>query len=143
MSAAHTLKNVKYTTTEPNLCATRFTNSQNSSHTHTQSTAGAKRFKKLIEQAPDAFFSHDIHGNLIEVNEQTCQQLGYRRNEILTLNTRDIQRGIEPERAKVLWQKVMKGETVLTEDILLRKNGSTFPAEVKIGLFKEGNIMEI
>lgn len=140
---SHTIQGAEYQTIDSNVCGSQFMQLGFEQFVDNRSRANIKRFKKLIEQAPDAFFSHDLQGKLIEVNEQTCRQLGYQRDEILGLNAKNIQRGIAPELAKSLWQKVMNGETVLTEDILQRKDGSTFPAEVKIGLYKDGNVMEI
>lgn len=105
--------------------------------------ASEKRFQMLIEQAPEAFFVHDSQGHFLQVNGQTCRQLGYSRQELLQMSAGDVQRGVEPDLAKILWQKVLAGETVIQEDVLQRKDGSTFIAEVKIGLFENDGSIEI
>jgi len=44
----------------------------------------------LFEAIDDAVFVHDADGNILEVNPAACQRLGYSREEMLRLNTRDI-----------------------------------------------------
>ena len=43
------------------------------------------------------------------------------------------------EEIENLWNKILNGESVLTEDIILCKNGNTFPAEVTATLYKSQN----
>lgn len=102
-----------------------------------------KRFQMLIEQSPIAFFAHDPQGCFLQVNEQTCSQLGYSQKELLNMTAQDIQKGVKPEQAEELWQKALSGGTVVAEDILQRKDGSTLMAEVTIGLFQDGDNIEI
>ncbi|MFZ5573153.1 MAG: PAS domain S-box protein [Thermodesulfobacteriota bacterium] len=101
------------------------------------------RLKTIIENAPDAFFAHDLNGRLVQVNEKACEFMGYSRSELLSMSVYDFQRGLEPEQAAILWQKIMQGETVKTEDLLLRKDGSTFPVEITAALFQYGTETQI
>lgn len=44
----------------------------------------------LFEAIDDAVFVHDEQGNILEANPAACRRLGYSREEILKLSTRDI-----------------------------------------------------
>ena len=44
----------------------------------------------LFEAIDDAVFVHDAQGNILEANPAACRRLGYTREELIGLNTRDI-----------------------------------------------------
>jgi PAS domain S-box-containing protein len=44
----------------------------------------------LFEAIDDAVFVHDLEGNILEANQAASRRLGYTREELLRLNTRDI-----------------------------------------------------
>jgi PAS domain S-box-containing protein len=44
----------------------------------------------LFDGIDDALFVHDLAGNILEANPAACQRLGYTRDEMLKLTTRDI-----------------------------------------------------
>jgi PAS domain S-box-containing protein len=44
----------------------------------------------LFEGIDDAVFVHDLQGHILEANPAACQRLGYTRDELLRLSTRDI-----------------------------------------------------
>jgi PAS domain S-box-containing protein len=44
----------------------------------------------LFEGIDDAVFVHDLQGRILEANPAACQRLGYTREEMLRLHTRDI-----------------------------------------------------
>lgn len=46
--------------------------------------------RALFEAIDDAVFVHDPAGNILEANPAACRRLGYTREELLQLNTRDI-----------------------------------------------------
>jgi len=46
--------------------------------------------RALFEAIDDAVFVHDPAGNILEANPAACRRLGYTREEMLHLNTRDI-----------------------------------------------------
>ena len=46
--------------------------------------------RALFEAIDDAVFVHDPAGNILEANPAACRRLGYSREEMLELNTRDI-----------------------------------------------------
>src|SRR5712691_3814554 len=46
--------------------------------------------RALFDAIDDAVFVHDAAGNILEANPAACRRLGYTRDELLRLNTRDI-----------------------------------------------------
>src|SRR5205823_1583969 len=46
--------------------------------------------RALFEAIDDAVFVHDAAGNILEANPAACRRLGYTRDELLRLNTADI-----------------------------------------------------
>jgi PAS domain S-box-containing protein len=90
-------------------------------------------FRVLYEVAADAFFLHE-NGKILQVNQQTCDSLGYSREELLGMTIGDIEVGLNSEEMAALWQKsCLPPETIL--GIHRRKDGSTFPVEVRASNF--------
>jgi two-component system, NtrC family, sensor kinase len=46
--------------------------------------------RALFDAIDDAVFVHDMEGNLLDANPAACRRLGYTREELLRLTTRDI-----------------------------------------------------
>lgn len=92
-----------------------------------------KRFRQLVEHAADALFLHD-KGKIIEVNQQACHSLGYTREELLNMSISDFEEGINPQELDNLWEQEMEAPVTLL-GTHRRKDGSTFPVEVKVGDF--------
>jgi len=100
----------------------------------------AERFHRLFEQASDAFFIHDFNnGKIVDANESACKHLGYTRDELLELDVSDIEIGDSPEAIVENCNKVKEGGTVIVEGIHRRKDGSTFPVEISLGMLQDEN----
>ena len=87
-------------------------------------------FRQLFENAADSLILHD-RGRVIEVNQQTCRSLGYTREELLGMSVFDIEVGYSKEFLMDLWEK--GGDVVNLSGIYRRKDGLTFPAEIRAG----------
>jgi diguanylate cyclase (GGDEF)-like protein/PAS domain S-box-containing protein len=89
-----------------------------------------QRFKQLFEQSVDALFVHDEKGQFVDCNSRACQLLGYTREELLDLSVENIS-------LSTLWQRALAdGPGVFAfshEEENRRKDGSTFPVEVRVG----------
>ena len=90
------------------------------------------RFRQLIEQAADGIFLHD-NGKIVEVNQRACDSLGYTREELLGMSVLDL----EMDHGEDLIQNWEHGpagpQTIFGTQ--RRKDGSTFPVEVRAGNF--------
>jgi PAS domain S-box-containing protein len=52
--------------------------------------ASERRARALFEGIEDAVFVHDLEGHILDANPAACRRLGYTRDELLSLTTRDI-----------------------------------------------------
>jgi PAS domain S-box-containing protein len=91
-----------------------------------------QRFRALVEQASDALFVVNDDGTFLDVNQQACHTLGYSREELLALTVTDIQQSVSLAALDQVRQRET-GSPVTQEGIHARKDGSTFPVEVRIG----------
>ena len=96
------------------------------------------RFRRLVEQAADAMFVHDLEGRLVDVNRKACESLGYSREELLGMGVADVEVGHDPASLKGLWDEVSSGAPLTLEGTHRRRDGTVFPVEVRIGMFEDG-----
>ena len=95
-----------------------------------------KRFRHLVDQAADSFFVYDLSGQLIDVNQQACESLGYTRAEVLALSARDLDAEFDPEKNVERWKAMVPGVPNTTDGTMRRKDGTTFPVESRIAAFR-------
>jgi diguanylate cyclase (GGDEF)-like protein/PAS domain S-box-containing protein len=92
-----------------------------------------ERFRCLIEQAADVFLLYDLQGNIIDVNQHACDSLGYSREELLKISIQDFDDTID---LAALCQQLVPGMPMTLDTTYQRKDRSTFPAEVRLGLIE-------
>lgn len=98
-----------------------------------------QRFRTLVDQAADAFFLITSDGQIRDVNQRASESLGYTAEELLSMNIADVDVEAESHRHKErFWDKVVPGQTMSLEGVQRRKDGTTFPVEVRIGLLERG-----
>jgi PAS domain S-box-containing protein len=88
-------------------------------------------FRSLIEQSNDAVFITDPGtGRLLDVNERACKNLGYTRDELLSLCVWDISATLsDRETWKRHVDELREKGMAIKEGAQRRKDGSTFPVE--------------
>lgn len=93
-----------------------------------------ERFRILFDEAPDGIVVHDIEGEILDVNETLVENLGYTREELLSLDVFDIEVGAGEEIVRKEWESMDPGSihNVEIEGTHQRKDGSTYPAEIWI-----------
>ncbi len=95
-----------------------------------------QRFRSLVENAADAFYVCDAAGRVVDANEAACQALGYRPEELLSLRASDFNPEISAERISLLLDQAMAQDGPITlKGRHLRKDGESFPVEVRITSF--------
>lgn len=101
------------------------------------------KFRALFEQSTDGVFITDSSGNYLEANESGYKMLGYSWEEITTKNIRDIILKENLQENPIHLTEMRSGKVVSTERLLVRKDGSVFPAEVSGIMFTDGRMQAI
>ena len=95
-----------------------------------------ERFRNLVEYAGDTILVSDFEENIVDVNQHACESLGYTREELLSLNVRDIQvaSDIPANLSKLLAMGI--GDIFTVEGFHRRKGKTKYPVEVRLGKFE-------
>ncbi len=92
-----------------------------------------QRFRALVTQAADAMILHDMNGQLLDVNERTCEGLGYARDELLQMNIADIEVDASGNLATPpAWSDLPRRQPRTLESLYKHKNGRRFPVEIRM-----------
>jgi PAS domain S-box-containing protein len=98
-----------------------------------------ERYRRLVEQAVDSFYLIDRDGRFIDVNQQACDSLGYSRHELLSFSIPDICPETEVPVSEEVWEEWIRNPVPRTLNrTLRRKDGTTFPTEIRTGLIELG-----
>ena len=90
----------------------------------------------LLDHAADALLVHDADGRFVEVNQTACEALGVARLDLVGMRVGDIQVDFDEASARALWRGLEPGTSETFDTEYRRRDGSTFPVEVRIGLFE-------
>jgi PAS domain S-box-containing protein len=94
------------------------------------------RYRQLVEQAGDAVTLVDREGRIREANARTCESLGFTREELIGRSIADVDQAYDPREADRIWAPMRPGEVTTFQRHHSRKDGSTFPVEVRLGLVR-------
>ena len=100
-------------------------------------------FRAWMDQASEGIFVSDLAGAYIEVNRRGCEMLGRTREETVGLNIRDIVHPDDQQQREVNLSLIERGRPFLTERRLLRRDGSSFVAEVSTTRLEDGRFLAI
>ncbi len=90
-----------------------------------------KLAQMTLDQAVDAVFWADMQGHFLYVNNAACEMLGYTQQELSQMNVIDVEAIQSPEAAEQAWDVLRQAGSLTFETEHRRKDGSTFPVEVK------------
>jgi two-component system, cell cycle sensor histidine kinase and response regulator CckA len=97
------------------------------------------RYRTLFDYAPDGIVVSDADGRYLDVNASMSRMLGYTRDELLALRTTDIVVPSEAAQIELARRLVAEQSTYQREWHLRRRDGSVFPAEVRVTRTPDGN----
>ena len=86
------------------------------------------RYRELVDQAVDAIFVLGPEGKIRDLNRRACDSLGYARDEL-------VGRGLSHLEASGSPTDLSSTSTQTVDTIYRRKDGTTFPVEVRFGSF--------
>jgi len=90
-------------------------------------------FRTLLDHSNDAIEVVDPQTlRLLDVNETGCAQLGYTREELLSMTIFDIDPLVSPERRARTREQLLQNGFAMFESLHRRKDGTTFPVEVNL-----------
>jgi len=101
----------------------------------------AARLRQLSDEAMDVVLLHDRQGVVLEANRRACIELGYEHVELLGMSIRDIDASLHARSERDLRAQLEQMEPGVPSTFRSRarcRDGSSFPAEVKVGAFVDG-----
>jgi PAS domain S-box-containing protein len=96
------------------------------------------RFRVFVDHATDAFFLLSDELIVLDANRQACVSLGYSREELIGMHPRNFDSGLDEASIQRVRQRIAAGETVTFETRHQRKDGTSFPVEIRAGQFEQG-----
>ncbi len=98
-----------------------------------KSEEALKLFRELIERSNDAIEVVDpATGRFLDVNEKGCADLGYSREEFLSLRVFDVDASGDSLLFAILTEELRKTGSMSMERLHKRKDGTTFPVEINL-----------
>lgn len=101
------------------------------------------QYRLLLEHASDGIHTYDPTGRILDTNSKFCEMLGYARDELMRLNVGDLVPPDDLAAAPVRFDELQSGRTLLTERLLLRKDGSLLPVEISGRMIRGGVFQSI
>ncbi len=96
-----------------------------------------QKFQTLYNSISDQIHYSDANGNLLDINDSTCRQLGYTREELVGQFLGKIDKNFKsPEQIRELVKLIEEDRPFIIESEQVTKDGRTIPVEVSITLSK-------
>jgi PAS domain S-box-containing protein len=95
-------------------------------------------YRALFEHANDAIFLLNLDGVHVQVNQKSADLLGYTREELVGLGTRDIVASSEHAHTQDKKEALLNGKSLpLYERLFRKKDGTVFPVEINVSLIRD------
>lgn len=95
--------------------------------------ASEEQLRSYLDGAGDAIFVLEMAtGRILNCNASACSTLGYCREELLRMSANDMESQLSPEAMSVINQEAEKKGMLTVEGRHRRKDGSTFPVEIRL-----------
>ena len=90
------------------------------------------RFRTFVDNATDAFLLLDDQYNVIDVNRQASESLGYTREELIGMKPHEFDPNVDTARSGWIQDQLQAGVVCDFETLHRRKDGTVFPVEVRV-----------
>lgn len=104
-------------------------------HKEEELRSSEARFRAFIDHATDAFFLQGEKAVILDINRQACESLGYSRDELLGSTPILFDHDISSSFAEQIQANICNGEMLTFDTHYTRKDGSSYPVEVKLRAF--------
>lgn len=101
------------------------------------------KYRTLMEQASDGIHTYDFKGNFIDANAKLCEMLGYTREDLLRLNVENLIPAEDLAAAPLRFGELRAGETIISERLVRRKDGTLLPVEISGKMLPSGALQAI
>ena len=98
-----------------------------------------EKYRSLVREMRGMVWVVEPNGRLVEVNDRTCELLGYSRDELLQLTVGDIDRSFTAEFNAQLTEQLLQDESPIFETRLTTKDERQIPVEVQSVLIRYRN----
>ena len=102
-----------------------------------------ERYRSLFEQASDAIYVNNAKGDFTQVNDSMCKIVGYSREELLTMNVRDLLNADLLKLNPLQYSQAAPGTTVTGERKFIHRNGTVVDIEINGKKFTDDRILVI
>jgi PAS domain S-box-containing protein len=100
-------------------------------------------FRSLIVEAPEGILIADPDGYFAEVNPAGCHLLGYRRDELIGMNLREVMSADEQAQLAARLRAYREGRTIEGQRTMRRKGGEELPADMIAKKLPDGRLLII
>lgn len=100
-----------------------------------------ENFRNVIEHASDGIFIADNEGRYVDVNSAGCALLGYSCDEITQKTLSDFT--LTTSETQLPWDALRQGQVILSEQEMIRKDGSAIPVEISTKQLPDGRFQSI
>jgi PAS domain S-box-containing protein len=101
------------------------------------------RYRSLVDLAADAIVLVSPTEGIIDANRQAFELSGYTREEVLGRTSESFFSSAELARVPFDYEAISRGQTIVTERVLTRKDGSVVPVEMNSKRMPDGIIQSI
>lgn len=108
-----------------------------------ESQLSQDRFESLTLNSGDAFFFHDIHQNILDVNQVATEMLGYSRQELLSMKAGDIDPRWHGKTYQTFLERLEINSPQTFDTTIITKSGSEIPVESRFVKRQEGDAVYI
>jgi PAS domain S-box-containing protein len=102
-----------------------------------------EKYRTLIEQASDGIFLTNLKGQIIDANVRGAAMYGYTKQELTDKNLTELILPDDLLKVPIRFAELSKGNSVLSERRMLRKDGSVFYGEVNAKLLPNKTLQGI
>ena len=106
-------------------------------HAEQQVRASEARFRTFVDHASDAFLLLDENWTILDVNRRAGEALGYSREELIGKRKSELDVELDEASIQRLKQRMLVEEAINFETRHRRKDGTTFPVEVRVSQFEQ------